>query len=277
MILQEITQISNLLNSRLVAYNQAKTSVAAIERKNTGTLLTRDLTPFVEKKDFIPPSEYMATLLVVVPSSSRSQWESSYEQLGEMVVPRSSKLLKELDGYCLYNVTVFKKVIREFINAASQKKFTVREFTFNEATQIETAKQDEATLSELQIQWANLIRLLRTNFGEIFSAWIHLKVLRLFVESVLHYGLPPHYLALILVPTHRKDVVKAGKKLRLALLHQLEKLQLPGISPIDIATAIQTSNDNMGDTAEEAELWSALNMANREEDPFVKISLKMPV
>lgn len=40
-----------------------------------------------------------------------------------------------------------------------------------------------------------LFRLARTNFGEVFSAWVHLKALRVFVESVLRYGLPPDFTA----------------------------------------------------------------------------------
>jgi hypothetical protein len=33
-----------------------------------------------------------------------------------------------------------------------------------------------------------LIRYCRTNFAEAFVAWIHLKAIRVFVESVLRYG-----------------------------------------------------------------------------------------
>jgi hypothetical protein len=33
----------------------------------------------------------------------------------------------------------------------------------------------------------NLIRYCRTNFAEAFVAWIHLKAIRVFVESVLRY------------------------------------------------------------------------------------------
>jgi hypothetical protein len=40
--------------------------------------------------------------------------------------------------------------------------------------------------------------LLKANFGEVFSAWMHLKMLRLHVESILRYGLPPTFLSCIL-------------------------------------------------------------------------------
>lgn len=34
----------------------------------------------------------------------------------------------------------------------------------------------------------------RTNFSESFQVLVHLKVLELFIESVLRYGLPAHYI-----------------------------------------------------------------------------------
>lgn len=282
-ITQEIQQIDNLLKTRLSAFGQSKTHVAAIERKGTGSLLNRDLSLYVKPTDFIPPSDYMKTLLVVVPTPLKSTWESTYEQLTDMVVPRSSRCLYEETDYSLYNVTVFKKVLNDFFKAATAEKFTVRDFTYDEETLTAVAKADETSQADFKVQWASLLRLLKTNFGEIFSGWIHLKVLRLFVESVLHYGLPPQFLALVLKPSDGRGSPfgggkgKAEKKLRLALLRLLEKLTLPGISPIDVAAAIQTSHEHAADTSEEAELWSALNMASQDENPFVKIMLKITI
>jgi hypothetical protein len=43
-----------------------------------------------------------------------------------------------------------------------------------------------------------LLRLARINFSEAFQALVHLKVIRLFVESVLRYGLPANYTGIIL-------------------------------------------------------------------------------
>ncbi len=41
--------------------------------------------------------------------------------------------------------------------------------------------------TERQKLYANLVRWLKINFGEVFSASIHIKALRVFVESVLRY------------------------------------------------------------------------------------------
>src|SRR6266550_2683138 len=42
-----------------------------------------------------------------------------------------------------------------------------------------------------------LLRLSRVNFSESFQVFVHLKVLRLFVESVLRYGLPAQYTGIV--------------------------------------------------------------------------------
>jgi len=48
--------------------------------------------------------------------------------------------------------------------------------------------------------WTELLRLSRTNFSESFQILVHLKVIRLFVESVLRYGLPANYVGIVIKP-----------------------------------------------------------------------------
>ena len=39
--------------------------------------------------------------------------------------------------------------------------------------------------------------------GQAFSAWIHICAVRLFVESILRYGLPPKFLAALMKPNQK--------------------------------------------------------------------------
>ena len=41
------------------------------------------------------------------------------------------------------------------------------------------------------------------NFSECFSAWLHVKALRVFVESVLRYGLPVNFAAFLIFPNKK--------------------------------------------------------------------------
>lgn len=49
-----------------------------------------------------------------------------------MVVPASSQLITQDQDFGLFTVTLFKKVVEEFKLHAREKKFVVREFTYNE-------------------------------------------------------------------------------------------------------------------------------------------------
>jgi V-type H+-transporting ATPase subunit C len=59
-----------------------------------------------------------------------------------------------------------------------------------------------------------LVRWLKINFSEAYTAWIHVKALRVFVESVLRYGLPVNFQACVIKPQK-----KNAKKIRDQLEH----------------------------------------------------------
>lgn len=56
---------------------------------------------------------------------------------------------------------------------------------------------------------SELLRLSRINFSETFQAIVHLKVIQTHIESLLRYGLPAHFLTLILKPDpkHSKKIL----------------------------------------------------------------------
>jgi len=43
-----------------------------------------------------------------------------------------------------------------------------------------------------------LVRITKSAFADAFQAWAHLKALRVFVESVLRYGLPPEFVSAVI-------------------------------------------------------------------------------
>jgi V-type H+-transporting ATPase subunit C len=143
------------------------------------------------------------------------EWYQNYETITSMVVPRSSRMLAEDDDYGLFVVTVFRKVAGDFKHLAKEYRFMVRDFEFDESELEVTQKERQQAESEVNKQWAILIRWCRTYFSELFVGWMHVKVMRLFVESILRYGLPPIFQAVIMEP-HKKT----EKRLR-ELLKQL--------------------------------------------------------
>ncbi|XP_032069874.1 V-type proton ATPase subunit C 2 isoform X1 [Thamnophis elegans] len=185
---KQISQIEADMKSRAAVYNNIKGNLQNLERKTVGNLLTRTLTDIVNKEDFVLNSEYLITLLVVVPRTSYGQWQKTYESLSDMVVPRSTKMIAEDTEGGLFTVTLFRKVIDDFKTKARENKFMVREFYFDEK-ELKCEKDEMRKLaSDKKQQYGPLLRWLKVNFSEAFVAWIHIKALRVFSESVLRYG-----------------------------------------------------------------------------------------
>ncbi|KAG2221600.1 hypothetical protein INT45_005174 [Circinella minor] len=192
---QEVTSIDNVMKTKLNAYTQSKNTLTTLQRKETGNLSVRNLNGIVKKEHCVLNSEYLTTVFVAVPRSAYKQWFNKYETLTQMVVPRSSVKIAEDDEYGLFSVTLFQRVAEEFSQKAREEKFIVRDFKYDEdalKSQKEELSEAEAVEKEQQLE---LFRLSRTNFGEVFTSWIHLKALRVFVESVLRYGLPCNYMS----------------------------------------------------------------------------------
>lgn len=214
-ISKQVGQIDADLKTKSSAYNNLKGSLQTLEKKQTGSLLTRNLADLVKKEHFILDSEYLTTLLVIVPKVQTQDWNATYEKLTDMIVPRSSQLVTQDNEYCLYTVSLFKKVVEEFKLHAREKKFVVRDFTYNEEELAAGKSEITKLVTDKKKQFGPLVRWLKVNFSECFCAWIHVKALRVFVESVLRYGLPVSFQAILIHPNK-----KLVKRLRDAL-HQL--------------------------------------------------------
>ncbi|CAL7949828.1 unnamed protein product [Xylocopa violacea] len=202
-ISKQVGQIDADLKTKSTTYNNLKGSLQNLEKKQTGSLLTRNLADLVKKEHFVLDSEYLTTLLVIVPRASFHEWYSGYEKLTDMIVPRSTQLINQDSEYGLFTVTLFKKVIEEFKLHAREKKFIVRDFTYNEEELAAGKNEITKLVTDKKKQFGPLVRWLKVNFSECFCAWIHVKALRVFVESVLRYGLPVNFQAILLHP-HKK-------------------------------------------------------------------------
>jgi len=87
------------------------------------------------------------------------EWNSKYERLASMVVPRSSsyapitvprfcesecsphRSLVSDEDYTLFSVVIFRRVHDEFVNKCRENKFIVRDFVFSEES-IHTQREE---------------------------------------------------------------------------------------------------------------------------------------
>lgn len=148
------------------------------------------MTPVVDPKLLIQDSEYLETHLVVVPNNFKKDFLRSYETISPMVVPRSSIEIASDDEFTLYGVTTFKKHSAEFQHKCREMKWTPRDYKYKEGGQEEERREVEQVSRDERKCWGEALRLARTGWGECAQIWIHVLALRVFVETVLQYGLP---------------------------------------------------------------------------------------
>lgn len=196
----ELNSIDQQQKQKTQSYNLAKGSLNNLLRKKTGNLSQRSLLDVIKKGDLVENSEFMETLLVAVPKNIIKEWEQKYERLTNMVVPRSSTRLAQDDEYFLQTVTVFKKVRDEYVHKCRENKFIVRDFEWDDDALEKQNSESAALQVEEKELWTELLKLTRINFSESYQLLAHLKTVRLFVESVLRYGLPADYAGVVIKP-----------------------------------------------------------------------------
>ncbi|MCJ1273589.1 Vacuolar ATP synthase subunit C [Puttea exsequens] len=215
---KEVNSIDNDVKNKYNQYNQVKTSLSALQRKKTGNLSNKSLTAIVDPAVLIQDSEYLETHLVAVPRQIMKDFLKTYETISPMIVPRSALQIDSDDEFTLYAVTTFKKHSADFLHKCRESKWTPRDFKYKEGGREEEQKEMERVTKDERKVWNEALRLGRTAWGEAVMAWIHVLALRVFVETVLRYGLPLQFVC-GLVQTTPKLSKKARASLDVAYSH----------------------------------------------------------
>lgn len=139
-----------------------------------------------------------------------------HKMRGSPVVPGSLQKVHADDDSILYAVTILKgqyeagyyengefqpgtKVdfVEEFAQACREKRYIVREFDWDPTQANKSSLAMEQLAVEVDGMKSALTRWCKNHYGDAYVAWMHMKVIRVFVESVLRYGLPVDFTAVL--------------------------------------------------------------------------------
>ena len=143
---------------------------------------------------------------------------------GSPVVPGSLQKVHADDDSVLYTVTILKSQYEagyyennefqsgttvdfeeEFVKACREKRYTVRDFVWDPDQSSKSSTALEKLSVEVDGMKSALTRWCKNHYGDAFVAWMHIKVIRVFVESVLRYGLPVDFTAVLYKVHPNKD------------------------------------------------------------------------
>mmetsp|Transcript_7401 Transcript_7401/g.13799 ORF Transcript_7401/g.13799 Transcript_7401/m.13799 type:complete len:386 (-) Transcript_7401:1636-2793(-) len=199
-------QFDDEVKHKVTAYVDAKNALAAISKRETGNLFSKDLAEVlrpgvVEATDFVN-TEHLVTAVAVVPQRDVQKWISTYEKLDDYVVPRCTKefYTDERDNLTLWRIIILRPRLDDLVNKARERKWAIREFNYD-PQYFENQRKSKAELEDtLAEETKSIKRQCKVSFSELYIALMHLKVLRVYVESVLRYSLPPNFLSFCVKP-----------------------------------------------------------------------------
>jgi V-type H+-transporting ATPase subunit C len=197
--LQEINSIDNDIRSKYNQYNSIRTNLQTLTRQKQGNLSTKSLLSIVNPNLLVQShdSEHLETHLVAVPKSNVKEFMRSYETLSPMVVPRSAQFIASDDEYTLYTTTTFKKHSQDFLHKVRERKWIPRDYKYKEGGKEDEEKELKKVEAEEKRVWGETLRLGRTGWSEAVMALVHVLILRVFVETVLRYGLPLDFVGVL--------------------------------------------------------------------------------
>ncbi len=99
---------------------------------------------------------------------------------------------------------VLKRFSEQIRAKLRERKFMPRELNLEKAGEESSKERSLAQLVDRRgAARIDLLKFCKTQFAEVFSCWVHLKVVRVWVESVVRFSLPANYEVYLIRPDKR--------------------------------------------------------------------------
>jgi V-type H+-transporting ATPase subunit C len=117
--------------------------------------------------------------------------------------------------------------VEPLIHAARERRLVVRPWKYERSKSGGIDAQIAESVTQVKQIQSNIVLWCKAHFGEIYSGWMHLKVVKTFIESVLRYGVPasssPKYNAMFIQPNMKNEKI-AAQKLTSVILREFPEL-----------------------------------------------------
>eukprot|EP00421_Protoceratium_reticulatum_P005991 CAMPEP_0168372434 /NCGR_PEP_ID=MMETSP0228-20121227/8279_1 /TAXON_ID=133427 /ORGANISM="Protoceratium reticulatum, Strain CCCM 535 (=CCMP 1889)" /LENGTH=412 /DNA_ID=CAMNT_0008385341 /DNA_START=75 /DNA_END=1313 /DNA_ORIENTATION=+ len=211
-LMSVVNKLDEEARNKTATYNEYKTQKGNLAKKEGANLTTRDLvdvlTPDVVKQngtaddDFIQ-TEYLTTVPLVLPRGGEVEFLKIYESMNEKVVPGSAKKFEGMDdkdGNSVWRVVMFKSAAESFKKQCRERRFLVRDFEYSLEGYKKLRTQREQIDEAVRRQHDIVRGLYSAAWSDTMVAWVHIKAMRVFVEGVLRFGMPPAFASFIVSP-----------------------------------------------------------------------------
>lgn len=212
-LLEKFRQLNDAADERvrimLGEYNETRNKLTGALRKNEGNLSSRPIRELIvlynrEHQCFVD-TEFLITVFVAVPAAMQKEWVETYWKLCEFVCPQSNRIVAEDKEYVLNSVVMFRRVAEDFTSACRKKRYVVREVEGDDLSVAELQQLQQKAEKEKKALYV----LLWQQYCMCYVAWMHVKAVRVFVESLLKYGPPPRFISFVVqLPASKEAEVR---------------------------------------------------------------------
>ncbi|CAE8706987.1 unnamed protein product, partial [Polarella glacialis] len=211
LLMSVVNKLDEEARNKTAQYNEFKTQKGNMSKKDGANLAGKDLidvlTPDVVKctggpdDDFIM-TEHVITVPLIIPRGQEEDFLNFYESTDQYVVPESARKFEGMDdkdGNSLWRVVMFRSAVDAFKKACRrEKRFLVKDFEYSEEA-YKKLQVNRASLDESVKRQHELVRgLYQAAWSDAMVAWMHIKAMRVFVERVLRFGMPPRFASFVL-------------------------------------------------------------------------------
>lgn len=219
-----VSESEETIRKHSADYTDAGNTIQSLRRRGEGSLLVKNLDELgsslthvtdlasyqaslaSNNKIYVDTSN-LKTVLIVVKKSIEADFKKTYD-LDSCVVPESLQELASDNEFVCCAVTIKAVNFDEFKNLAREKAWHVREFKYNpnlKQTLIQEAKAGVDGYLKAVKEYAVH---LQSTFSHMTMTWMQIKLLRLFVEAKLLYGIQPNNFEAFLIKCSMKNVSK---------------------------------------------------------------------
>merc|ERR1719316_1267699 len=96
---------------------------------------------------------------------------------------------------------MFRKSVDAFMKKCREERLcTARSFEHSAEAYEKVKTQREEIKKECERQEKMMKGFCKASLSDVMIAWVHIKAMRVFVESVLRFGVPPHFASFVIQP-----------------------------------------------------------------------------
>lgn len=229
---ERVKSIDGQIKQAMDQFHEANQQLSSLQKGKAGSYSSSDLSDFiygkVSDKCFVPfDSVFLVNLLVIVPARKERDFLDNYvvedTKNDTHIVPGSAQFLEleDAERNRIYRVVLFQK-FPDSTKPRSIAGFPAKLFSYNE----QKYEDDQKLIKELTIKRDHMGTVLEKRckllFGELYIACMHLKVMRVYIDGVLRFGIPPIFLmTFIKTDQHEKRILK-GLTEKYAEPHQMD-------------------------------------------------------